>query len=302
MAVSYEELEGSPSLTLDRQGGSGKRVVRIAWSDIKRFALEIFPRGNLGFPYSASLTGYPWMRAQSMDVEPFIPDGMKGNGERINSYNAGAKVTVNYAPNSFEEGKKENTPGDKPGADELVFLENEIGISGEYLVWPNQGVRWQKSAATGNEIACGASGGYTREIQVSEEIRVGIIIPVMEHTITWSFVSVVPWTGIRLSLGKVNKNKWAGALPETLLFVGASASRQVSNLGTKMWKIAYKFQEKCINYPANKKVNGKLEEPIGWNHFFRPLGTQSRWERLWYGPNCDPIYPLTDFARIFKGN
>lgn len=311
MAVAYEELAGSPTLVLDRDGGSAQRVVKIAWNQVKAFGLEVFPAGNLGFPLTASFPGFPWLRAQSMKVEPWNPEKPDGNGGTINTYTVGgAKVTIDYAPNKTEDGEKGDNPGDADGADEIIFLENEINFGGEYLVWPNQGVRWESKPDLNADgsisvVACEGQNGvvlspsYKKDVQVSEEIRVGIIIPTIEHSMTWNRVLQVPWNGIRTTLGKVNKLKWAGALPETMLFIGCQASRQTSNQGAKLWKLNYKFHEKCINFPINEK---KKEVPIGWNHFFRPLGAKSRWDRLLYGPECRTIYQSADFGRLFRGN
>lgn len=300
MAVAYEELAGSPTLTMDRQGGTAKRVVKIAWADIEPFLFEVFPFGNVGFPLTASFPGYRWLRAQSVDVEAFDPENPNGQSEAVNRYDTGgARVTINYAPNSTEDG--EENQGDMDGADEIVFLENEVNVTGEYLIWPNQGVRWELNGA-GDYVSCkggdsdefAGATGYDRNVQVSEEIRVGIIIPMIEHSLTWNYVRRPPWIAIRETIGCVNNNKWAGADPETLLFTGVTASRQTTSRGVKAWKVNYKFQEKCVNYPVPAG-----EDAIGWNHFLRPLGKETRWDRLQYGPSCRNIYRRRNFRKLF---
>ncbi len=312
MPVAYDELGGSPTLTMDRKGGTGKRVFKINWGDIKAAITEVFPSTRFGWLNSAAMPGYPWLRAQSLDIEPWDAENPAGTNDIINRYLGGAKMTVNYAPNTFEE-PEDSTDGEKPGAEEIVFLDNEISVSGEYLTWPNQGVRWERNASAAGEIdraGCVAEGAavlasgtpIARSNQVSEEIKVGIIIPLLEHSLTWNQVPRVPWAAIRSTMGRVNKLTWAGSPPGTLLFAGATASRQTTQFGAKAWKLTYKISEK--NLPKPKSGAGSLpaDPAIGWNHFLRPIGTWTRWDRLMYGPNCQLVYPEADFSALFRSS
>ena len=314
MPVIYQELEGSPKITMNREGGSATRVVLINWGDINNFILEVFPKGNFGFPLTASFPGYRWLRAQSIDIEPWFAEAPRGYGEPVNVYVSGARVTVNYAPNKIDD------------VEEQTFVEQEISSSAEFLTWPNQGVRWQ-TTPSGEVVACGQYVGKPGTIStsdidkrkstlLSEEIKVGIVIPIIERTMTWHYVTNPPWVNIRNCLGKLNDRTWQGAPKETVLFGGFSASRQTTSLGIKAWKLTYKFQEKCLNYPVPKPYkklkDGQMvtvtPEPEGWNHFLRPMGLKSRFDRVIYEQVdenekyvCKSPYQLADFRKLFRG-
>jgi len=289
--IPYEELEGSPTITMDRKGGSAERKLRIAWSNIGAAILEVFPGAIFGYPYNAQMPGFPWLRAQSMRIEPWDPKNPRPDsfGLGTNSYpGGGALLTINYAPNEFDDNQ---TSTDKKNPENVVFLEQSIAVSGEFLTWPNQGVRWE----TGTEGSAFIAGNNDKRWVVNEDIKVGIVIPMLDHTLTWNYVKSPPWDAIRNCIGKVNQDAFNGCAPETLLFLGATASRSFSTIGFPWWKLGYKFAEKCMNAPLKPK-----DVPQGWNHFLRPNGANTKFERL-VKANGDPVYALTRFRQLFGG-
>lgn len=273
-ALTYDELEGSPSFTMDREGGSARRVIKVAWADIGRAILEVFPGALFGYPYSASVPGFPWLRAQKMSIDPWNPEHMTGNGEDMNTYPAGAKITVDYAPNKYPDNEATGQEDTPQGADsdiqDVTFLEQKINFGGEYLTWPNSGVKWEKDEQ-GNSSYGSAGGGVDkdgntvgdRRFQVFDDINVGVVIPTIEHTMTWNHVRFPPWVGIRSCIGKVNKDVHMNCQPETLLFNGCSAERTYSTQGSPNWKLEYRISEKCYNYPLLNERG--LSNPGVWN-------------------------------------
>ena len=252
MSLVYEELEGSPSFTMDREGGSGRRIIKIAWSDIGRAILEVFPGALFGYPYTAAMPGFAWLRASRMSIDPFDPAAMFGTNQSINTYKSGAKVTIDYTPYKWpDQSFKDGPEGANSDIENVVFLEQKINFGGEYLTFPNTGVRWNMDGDGVNTFSPGGGGGGAgdKKFQVFENINVGIIIPTIEHTMTWNYVSYPPWSGIRNCLGKVNNAVHMGCYAETLLFNGCSAERTYSTTGGPTWKIEYRISEKCYNYP-----------------------------------------------------
>jgi hypothetical protein len=252
MAMTYEELENSPSISMDRDGGSARRVVKVAWDDIGRAILEIFPGAAFGYPYTASLPGFPWLRAQKMQIDPWDGSHPTGTGQVMNTYPNGAKITVEYAPNKWPDQEFDDGP-DQGELKDITFLEQRITFGGEYLTWPNNGVRWA-DAAPGAGVS-GSAGQYApgqegdKNFQVFEDINVGVVVPTIEHSMTWNFVRRPPWAGIRACLGKVNSAQHMNCVPETLLFNGCTAERTYSTAGSPTWKLEYRLSEKLYNAP-----------------------------------------------------
>lgn len=254
MAITYEELGGSPSFVMDRDGGSATRIVKVAWSDIGRAILEIFPGAAFGYPYTASVPGFPWLRAHRMAIDPWDGEGMTGNGEGMNTYPGGAKLTVDYVPFKWPDREHDDGPA---GAElqDITFLEQKLTFGGEYLTWPNNGVRWNNAVGTDDEYSpnsggvAGAAAQADKNFKVFEDVNVGVTIPTIEHSLVWSHVRRPPWLGIRNCLGKVNSVKHMNCQPETLLFTGATAERAYSTQGAPTWKLEYRISEKCVNYP-----------------------------------------------------
>ncbi len=260
MAVPYEELAASPSFVMDRDGGSAVRTVRVAWSDIGRVILEVFPGALFGYPYTASVPGFPWLRAQKMSIDPWNPEHPSGHDPVMNTYPGGAKITVEYAPNKFPDNDQSDGPAGNSLQD-ITFLEQKINFGGEYLTWPNNGVRWENNV-NGAELRAylpGGGGGQVpavpeKNFQVFEDIQVGVVIPTIEHTLNWKYVRFPPWVGIRNCIGKVNIEPFMGCHIETLLFSGASASRTYSTQGSPTWSLEYRLTEKCYNAPVRNTL------------------------------------------------
>lgn len=277
MAVIYEELEGSPTVTMDWRGGSAQRVVLIDWNDIAAFFLELFPNPYNGWG-SAAFPGYPWLVVDKAAVAPFDPSAPSGHGEDPNVFPGGARVTVDYLPYKqvLQNADKSGPGGDKGSSGGLnsadqAFVTHKVSVGGEFITWPAHNLQWQDAALTG------VSDDYKppKEFAVSGDVTASVVMPLIEHTISWAQVAWPPWTAIRQCLGKVNAYEFAGAPPGTLLFMGAEASRELTPTGIKAWHLDYKLSEKNYNVmnPA---------QPMGWNYFLRPDGQNAGTFQLLY--------------------
>jgi len=302
MAFSnFEELTNSPTFdfAIDRQ--SSKRMGKIPWSSIPDLLDELFPFGSV---ISASHPSFPIMRARSLHVEPF-----SGNNEKpispsssdlalssVNAY-ASAKATIDYEYSpSFSEEDPED-PQQNP--DPVTLLSHRWSIGGEFLAIPPTGFEW----CDGGEVD-------------PEQINVGILIPTIEHQISWPRVQYPPFSTIRSSIGKCNTTAISFAtgtiLPETLLFLGADLQRDILSTGALAWQVTYRFSERRVKAaddscsPAG--VTGDTAVG-GWNHLYRAddgfktddpkVGFYRLQGKTGHTGAGDKIYQTTEFANLF---
>lgn len=272
MAVAYQELDDSPTIRMDRRGGSATRKVLIAWKDIEPFMLEVFPSPFNGYG-TASYPRFPWLVVDSVDVGPFVP-APRGNNEPINTFPGGALITVNYKPPDMEGGMqggpkgdpsgpggKDGSSGGQQGSDQ-TFVTHEVDIGGTFITYPSKNFRWHYPSTSAVAFA------QDNEYAVAGDTITGVIQPHAEHTISWHQVAWPPWAAIRQCLGKVNAYRFGGAPRGTLLFLGAKAKREFTNKGVKAWTLDFKVSEKNAN--ASNPLN-----PRGWNYFLRPDGKRA---------------------------
>lgn len=281
MAVNVEELAGSPNYIYDRKGGSGERSVKIAWDDQFLFLIELFPDSYVDgqqvvVPPAATFPGMPWLYAKSARVEPFDNEAPLGNNIFPAEYRH-ARVTISYATEEFDQ-KTTDPHGEGPGGSQgstggtvggdmgqaQTMISHKISIGGEFLTWPSSALQWDRAAdATIDENDPLARS--QKQTGVSEDSQSSVIIPLIEHEITWHYVALPPWFAMRTCVGRVNAYAFAGCPMETMLFLGGECSREISNQGARAWTMSYKFAEKNMN--ALDPVH-----PQGWNYFLRPSG------------------------------
>jgi hypothetical protein len=152
----------------------------------------------------------------------------------------------------------------------LVDIKISVGV--EYLVLPYNAMQWSDPADSSLKGQPAAT--TSKQNALREGTGYGILIPQVQHHLTWHQVAWPPWASIRLCLGKVNALPFNGSPPETALFLGGEINKTITNAGTKLWTLGYKFAEKNQNpYDA--------ANPVGWNHFLRNDGdTPGSWMRL----------------------
>lgn len=291
MAINYHELNGSPTVTFDRKGGSGQRRFRIEWSEIAAFNAELFPRPSSGYANPASIPGAPWLIALKATYSPFSEGGGEAAPDddptgQLNEYSdAGCLVVVDYgvpeddtqqgSPAGGGGNPDKNGPGGDQGSsagEDVEWIRHEITIGGEFVTLPNEGLAWRNP----NPFAPANAG-----VAVDGDVHAGLIIATLEHQITLMHVKRPPWKAIRASVGKINSTPYADAPAKRVLFLGGEFRWGRASDGSSEWEMVYKLTEKERD----------------WNEFFRP--ETGKFEEL-LRKDGSPIYQTTAFAPLFQ--
>ena len=280
MLAGFEELDNSPKVVINRRGGSGVQMFRGPWSQIDALIAHLFPDQATGAA-AYTLPGFSWLEVDSISLAPFLGPPTESGG--VNTYQ-NVDVTVNYAPPAERQGMQSGTggtpdasgPGGKDGStggaagNEQTYVKHKVSVGGEFLVWPTNGLMWENGITPGLKAVDDNGNINAAEVKLKDHAVTSVVIPIMEHQITWSFVAYPPWSVMRQCLGRINSKPHAGAPAGCLLFLGAEAEREITSKGYKVWNLEYKFSEK--NYSNDPGA------PQGWNYFLRP--ETGRFERI----------------------
>lgn len=269
----FNELSGSPIRDITPVGQRAQRVAIIPQAQLTNLINYVFPLGDFGRAYPGNAA----LRASNMHVEPWGGDASKiDNGtptalnaenhdfDSLNTYEY-LKVIVD-----FETMQADAAQGDDP----QLLLSHRWSIGGEFLTVDSKGLEWSDGGA------------------VNEDVKAGIVIPTIEHQITWMRVERPPFAVMRERIGDVNDAvmsfKTGEIAPETLVFLGAELNRDILTSGALAWQVSYHFSERRVksltidesitNNSACKAAGGfwngttqkcSLVEVGGWNHFYR---------------------------------
>ena len=250
----FDESLGSPKFDFGRSSATAKRTGIINWSNIDALIDELFPPGGL---LPAAYPTNDLLRVDKVQIEP-ISDEQKtltsatNDIATVNTYDL-AKVTIDYATGSGGN-VEEPVPGGEPNPDPTSLLTHRWSIGGEFITIPSLGFEWK-----------------TDSTAVDRDIDMGILIPTIEHQVTWPRVINPPFTALRNTVGRVNSNEGSFStglfIPETLLFLGAELQREVLSTGALAWEVSYRFSERRVD-AADEGVTGHPDYG-GWNHFYR---------------------------------
>lgn len=285
MGVFAEELEGSPTIDMDRGGGSAMREFLIPYDSLFPFLTEVFPTDPYtGYTDAASFPApLTWLVADSVKVRPF--GRMHGLQEVPAKYDF-FKVSIGYKYSQVDwkmasgggldpsgPGGADGSTGGQGAGQGVKWVTHKIRIGGEFIILPLDAIEWEFPFQGKKEVT---------------DITAGKLVPLIEHTLQWSYVDRPPWDNIRDCVGRVNTVKFAGAPEECMLFLGAEATREYALDATSYWNLQYSFSE---------KNNGTKFVPYGWNHFLRPK--TGEWERLVRKTNGEGIYDKVDMKKLF---
>ncbi|MCH8047500.1 MAG: hypothetical protein IID44_27715 [Planctomycetes bacterium] len=255
MAIAFEELEGSPVVTITPQGTTAVRTFRVAWSDWQDFAHLLVGRYravscSFVFVRPMEFPEMPNLVVSDLKVEPFDPQNPDGSDvttitRGTNTYpDAGAKVTATYKT-LFDADNQSRA--DLPGVPTGTYLTYTAELGAEYQTIP--GRIWNWVGAAGNP-------------QLPPDINPGLLIPTGTYRLKWHRVALPPWGTIRALRGKVNNGAFGGAAAGTVLFVGARVSRQFQfSDDDGFWQVEYLFSEKTVELSGGTKV--------GWNYQYK---------------------------------
>lgn len=253
-----------------------KREGKIPWSQTTEFISLVFPPNSGG--RAAAFPNFPFLLASGLHIEPFSGDKSKvtapvpSNTDFFSLNEFGdAKVSIDYETPAYN-------PLETQDDDPTTLLSHRWTIGGEFLTLEHKGLRW-------------CDGG-----PVDETITAGLLIPTIEHQITWPRVQNPPFSVMRDRIGTVNDNimtfNTGDIYTETLLFLGAELHRDIKTDGSLAWEVTYRFSEKrvrpaistaptittpaqcalwggtwtgtaCINIPAPVGVDGTTTNPCG---------------------------------------
>ncbi len=310
--VPYEELEGSPTYSLQPKSISAKRSLKVYWGYVDALVEEFTPRpGNI----FATFPGRPLLWVDTIEIQPF--PGCLPHQDVEPAFYDWAQVDVNYKTVEWDAGNggPDNSPrqGDDPKADDETLISHKVEIGGEFMMIPAAGLRWFYGY---NREAdqYGTGEGFSKH--VLDDVGAGVLIPLMEHEITWHKVRFPPWQSIKDTMGCVNDRRFSACPIGTLLFAGCEANIDFSAMDTKYWTLTYKMSYKnLLKLPGNNP-----SEFRGWNHFFRPESGKfeflTRRSKLALGPGAvrgakgkalfdvgedwSYIYALADFRPLFQ--
>lgn len=255
MAVSFEELEGSPKLQISEQGIVAQRAYRIAWSDWPAFARELIGSyqvvsDSLVFTAPLEFPGFPNLVVSELEIEPFDPANPDGTGVSTlrsapNKYSSGgARVTAIYTT-AFDV--KNNARVQLPSVPDGTYLTYQADLGAEYVTTPAR--IWQWKDAPGNS-------------QVPADVNPGLLIPQSAFQLVWHRVALPPWDKIRELRGKVNDAAFVGSPAGTVLFLGARITRKFHFIQDGgFWEVELSFQENTKELSTGDKV--------GWNHLYK---------------------------------
>ncbi len=284
MVVSFEELEGSPRIQIREEGTEAQRFFRIDWDDWPDFARELVGHYKVtgdafSFIEPIEFPGFPNLIVSQLEIEPFEPsrpDGAKVITLRsgANRYlDGGARITAMYTTR-FD---RDNQPrAEMPQPVDGTYLTYSADLGADYMATP--GRNWNWDAPPGDP-------------KVGADVNPGLLIPQGAFQLTWRRVALPPWDTIRQLRGKVNQAQFMGAPAETVLFLGAKATREfqfVEDGG--YWRIEYHFLENTKELTTGAKV--------GWNHFHKETSVAGEhWVAIEDADGTRP-YKSGDFTQL----
>lgn len=285
MAVSFEELAGSPTIRVDEDGTQAVRRFRVAWSDWLPFARELVGEyrvtgGAFAFIPPKAFPGFANMLVQELEIEPFEPGGPDGAAvgtltSGVNQYpSGGALVTATYG--AMFDADSDARP-DLPDPPDGTYLSYKADLGSQTMATPGRTWRWSDSPDF---------PALPPDIQPNVHVAEG------SFELTWHRVALPPWNVIRASRGKVNAAPFVGSPAGTVLFVGAKITREfhIFQLGG-FWKVRYSFLES-----TRALSTGNL---VGWNYFYKetPVGGE-HWVAI-ADEDGNPPYAAADFSTLF---
>jgi hypothetical protein len=275
MAVTFQELAGSPTESYGDKGFSATRRFLVAWSDRRQFVQELAGYGDVGGTGPLQYPGFPGVNIVDVKIEPFTDDvesqSLTSLITGLNSY-SNAVVTVRYEYVSRADDNASDIE-----LQEYTWLTHRRVARIEAYVHKTE--HWRFTGGGG-----GADSGDSEHFFTQR-------IPVVEHHYTWHFVRRPPWTTINNYLGYANAADWHGYDAETILFDSYDAGISFIRLddGTEpeaLWTLSYLFREKRIQIPGGTVG--------GWNHNYDTTKGSRGWKKT-FDENGEVAYQLTNF-------
>lgn len=266
---TWEELiEPTPSPVGEytRENRTITRAFRVPIAQTNALIAECFPTLSIPGRHPV-LTG---MYVNRVGFGPMPGETLTevGNHSEPENY----LISVTYGPLEIGMFGSQNPPTIDP-TQPIDLMIGNISCSMEAVSIPKYTMKWDS-----DDEQC-------KETGTGDDMAAYINVPRTQFTVMLPRQSSIPWVAHRVNRGKVNKNQFFGAKPETVLYVGMQVSYRFSNDGSRQFDVEHSFDEKAINYGTNT---------YGWNHVWNTV-TQA-WDKPYRGSSSDKkfIYELSD--------
>jgi hypothetical protein len=284
MTIAFEELEGSPTISIGPGGTVARRIFRVAWADWPALVQELlgtYRRVGGQFQFSPPLTfpDLPGVVVTGLDVaamDPENPDGAAVGTLRqgTNAYPAaGARVTATYEslPDPAEPPR-----GDLPSVPHGTYLTFRADLGSEFVTLPARGWHWDAPD----------------DPPLPPDVHPGVVIPTGMFRLIWHRVAAPNWSAMRQLRGKVNVAEFVGAAAGTVVFLGARVVREFDfGRGFGFWRVEYLFAERAIEL-----TGGGL---AGWNHMYKQEAVGGEhWVRV-LNAEGNGLYAAADLLPLF---
>lgn len=285
MSISFEELEGSPTINITQQGTTALRLFRVAWDDWPAMVRELIGHYELvgsqaRFSAPLEFPGVGNLVVAEISVEPFDPGNPEGSelaslSAGANRYPAaGARIAATYRT-LFDSTLAARS--DLPAVPAGTYLTYDGQLSAEFQAVAGRTWHW---TAAGNP-------------PLAPDQNPALLVPSGSFHLSWLRVALPPWQKIRELRGRVNNATFVGAPAGTVMFLGATVDRQFPfSPSGGFWSVTYSFAEKAIALSGGGTA--------GWNHQYKetPVSGQ-HWIAIADDSGNAP-YPQADFSQLFQ--
>ena len=236
-----------------REGLCVTRAFKVPADLIDVFGIEC---SNSTFVDQGRHPQFPNVYITDVDLDPFGEDGavqMRQTGFNVTEPEYWMAV-VNYECRKFSPVSGQSADNSN-GAD---LLDGTVNVTSEVLLIDGAGFKW--------------AGDTTN---IAEHIQMPKTIPIIDREIKIPRLMLIPWVPIRACVGCVNKVAYSGALPETLLYLGASVGFRFAFDGSLTYSLTHKFKEK--GFLVYTDATETTTMVATWNHFYRK--TDKLWKK-----------------------
>ena len=277
MPVSVDIIAGYPVGNIGPEQGSVTVAVKLPWDEVGNKLAELFPSPSTSGPGANKLDPlFGLYRCQSAEFKPIgaEPD-VTGDGTPFTSpydatftlpYYSLALLTITYSSVQVEFPNQSSDSPDTPdGSTEVLGLVHQLSSGGEVITLDDASLYWSDyTSVKGTKVSAHK------------------VVPTIEHNIQWKRVLSPPWEAMRTLIGKVNDKdlgpfQTGTMLVETLLYLGFTATPDITADGTRVWDIGYRFSERRVDELTKAAIGGTItadgiagyeSQYGGWNHFW----------------------------------
>lgn len=283
MAVTTDELAGSPTFKFSDGKLTAHRKIKVAWADALTYLEELIPGGfsvgvNTISGVGQQFPGQPNLRVSTVEILPFHQDAVN-SGVDVNgvAYHEFAQCEIDYAVPPV--GALPDL-GTQP-LDPKEMLVHQMESGGQFLHIPNTNFKYDADSK-----------------KVPDGTIQGIFIGTTEHHIVDHVVENPNWVALETKKGHVNASatylRGFQNPTECLMYLGYSARQTVMTTGATAWQIGVKISTKIV--PAKDSATWGSDYG-GHNHF---------WDEFNQGffrvvrDDDTPVFPTFDFQTLFQ--